>query len=112
MPRDEVRWRHMLDAAREASDWIAGKSLEDFRSDRKLALACLHCLVIIGEAAVHLSPEARKALADQPLHQIIGMRNKVVHGYYQLDQVQIWDTLRNDLAPLIASLEQIIPPNA
>lgn len=56
---DRIRLRHMLDAAREAVEFGAGRNRKDLVHDRVLALALVRCIEIIGEAATRVSPETR-----------------------------------------------------
>ena len=78
---DQIRPRHMLDAAREAVLFAEGKSREDLDGDRMLALALMKCIEIVGEAAANLSTASRDTLPTVPWQSILGMRNRLVHAY-------------------------------
>ena len=67
---------------------------------------------IIGEAASRLSAETRAAHPPIPWREIVGMRNRLVHAYFEIDLRLVWDTVRNDLPPLIARLEPLVPPES
>jgi uncharacterized protein with HEPN domain len=71
--------------------------------------AVMRQLEIMGEAARRLSEETRQELSEIPWHQIIGMRNRLIHVYDDVDLAIVWDTVQNDLPPLIAQLEKIVP---
>ncbi len=103
---DDTRIRHMRDAARDALTFIAGRGRTDLDSDRMLYRALVSCLSEIGEAASNLTPEARAALSDVPWSDVIGMRNRLVHGYYQIERDVVWTTATADLPLLLAALEQ------
>lgn len=105
---DLVRVRHMLDAAREALEFGSGKSPEDLRQDRLLTLALLKCIEIIGEAASKVSPELRAEHPGIPWTDIVGMRHRLVHVYFDVDLSRVCDTLTDDLPPLIPALERIL----
>ena len=105
---DETRMRHMLDAAREALDFAAGRTRPDLDDDRMLYRALVSCIVDIGEAASHLTPDARAALPTVPWTQIVGMSNRLVHGYYLIDPDIVWETVTVHLPPLVAALEQVL----
>jgi uncharacterized protein with HEPN domain len=79
----------MLDAAREARDFAAGRSRGELSTDRLLALALTKLLEIIGEAAST-------------------MRNRLIHGYFDIDSNIVWDTVTSNLEPLIVALEDIL----
>jgi uncharacterized protein with HEPN domain len=105
---DEVRLRHMLDAAREALRFAAGRSRADLDSDRMLVLSLVKSIEIIGEAASKVSAETRQEHPAVPWVDIVGMRNRLIHAYYDVDLDRVWDTLNADLPPLVAELEKIV----
>jgi uncharacterized protein with HEPN domain len=98
----------MLDAAREAVSFTEGKSREDLESDRKLVLSIVKSIEIIGEAARKLTTERRESHPDIPWQDIIGMRNRLIHAYFDINLDTVWDTVTNELPPLIGNLEEII----
>ena len=102
---DVIRLRHMLDAAREALSFIAGRSSEDLSRDRMLLLALVKEIEIIGEAASRISDESRKALPRIPWPKIIAMRNRLIHAYADVDLSIVWDTLTGALPELLRELE-------
>jgi uncharacterized protein with HEPN domain len=105
---DANRLRHMLDAAREAVEFGAGQKRDDLIHNRVLALALVRCIEIIGEAAAKVSPELRSKYPEIPWADIIGMRHRLVHAYYEIDLGRICDTLTADLPPMISQLERIL----
>ena len=112
---DRVRLRHMLDAAREAIGFAHGRSRADLETDRMLALSLVRSVEIIGEAARRVSHPVRSAAPDIPWADIISLRNRLIHAYYNVDLDVLWETLSEDLQPLIAALERILsaePPQS
>lgn len=105
---DLVRAHHMLDAAREVRDFSIGKSRFDLDTDRMLNLSLVHLLEIIGEAAVGISVEFRTKYPQVPWNDIVGMRNRLIHGYYDIDLDIVWKTVEEDIPPLVIQLEKII----
>ena len=101
--------RDMLDAAREALSFAQGKERADLDKDRKLVLSIVHLVEIIGEAADHVSREFQGTHPEIPWPVIIGMRNRLAHAYFEVDLDRAWDTVKDDLPPLIAQLEKIVP---
>jgi uncharacterized protein with HEPN domain len=63
---------------------------------------------LVGEAASQIPKEIRNKISDLPWKNVIGIRNKIIHGYNYVDFDILWDTVKNDLPPLIAALEKII----
>src|ERR1035441_8611571 len=104
---DLVRLRHMRDAAREAVDFGAGRQPDDLARDRVLTLALVRCIEIIGEAASRVSDAVPSQPSDVPWGKITGMRNRLVHAYFDVDRERVCDTLALDLPPLIVQLEQV-----
>jgi uncharacterized protein with HEPN domain len=111
MRRDDlIRIRHMLDSARETMFFARNKTRRDLDSDRMLVLSTLKSIEIIGEAASKVSKETRDDHPEIPWPSIVGMRNRLIHAYFDIDLDRVWDTLTDDLPALISELEKIIPP--
>jgi uncharacterized protein with HEPN domain len=108
-PDDSTRLRHMLDAAREALEFTKGKQRDNFNKDRQLVLAVLKCIEIVGEASAAISAATTSRYPEIPWQQIRGMRNRLVHGYYEVDLDVVWDTVTHNLGPLAAALEKVVP---
>jgi len=100
-----------MDAAREAISFAQGKVREDLDSDRMLVLALVKDIEIIGEAACRIEPETRDQLSNIPWDDIIGMRHRLVHAYFDINLDILWRTLQEDLPQLIAALEKNFPPD-
>jgi len=105
---DQVYLKHMLDHAREAVKMVAGKAQADLGRNRMLELALTRLIEIIGEAATRISSEMKSSIPQVPWREIIGMRNRLTHGYDTVDLKALWDTIAEDLPPLITDLEKII----
>jgi len=105
---DIVRLRHMLDAAREARSFVEGKARGDLGTNRMLTLSLVKCIEIVGEAAAQVSGPCQEACPDIPWPDIVGMRNRLIHAYFDVDLDRVWDTVADDLPPLIAELETIV----
>ncbi|GAC1475186.1 MAG: DUF86 domain-containing protein [Isosphaeraceae bacterium] len=100
----------MRDAASIAVRFAAGKSREDLESDLMLQFALVRALEIIGEAAARLTEENRAAHPEIPWINIIGMRNRLAHGYFDVDLDIVWRTVSVSLPRLIDNLDTLIPP--
>jgi uncharacterized protein with HEPN domain len=82
---DRVRLQHMLDAAREAMRFVVGRTRADLERDRMLSFAVLKAIEIIGEAATKVSEDARAELPDLPWPDMVGIRHRLVHAYFDVD---------------------------
>ncbi|RMF02349.1 MAG: DUF86 domain-containing protein [Chloroflexi bacterium] len=105
---DLIRIRHMLDAGHEINTFTQGYSREDLTTNRMLALSLVKLIEIIGEAAANVSQAGRETCSEIPWPLIVGMRNRLVHGYFNVDLDRVWDTVTYDLPPLLTELEKII----
>ena len=83
----------MLEAAREAMGYLAGLRREDLDHNRQLQHSLVRCIEIIGEAASRLTPELRQAHSDIPWQDMIGMRNRLIHAYFDVDLDLVWQTV-------------------
>jgi uncharacterized protein with HEPN domain len=106
---DSVRIRHILDAAREAIAFAKDRTRADLDTDRKLNLSLVRLLEIIGEAARGISQEFRDSHPALPWKTMIGMRDRLIHAYFDVNLDVVWQTVTEDLPPLIAQLKKIVP---
>jgi uncharacterized protein with HEPN domain len=106
--KDRARLEHMRAAAREAMDLIHGKERADLDRERLLNLALVRLLEIIGEAATRVSLELRARHPEVPWPLIVGLRNRLIHGYDTVNFDILWAILTQDLAPLVTALDAIL----
>jgi len=105
---DETRLRHILDAAREAVNFLEGLHRKNLDTDRKLSLSLVRLLEVVGEAARSVSSELRRKHSDIEWKSMVGMRDRLIHGYFDVNLDVLWETVTNDLPPLIDRLERIL----
>ena|SRR5436309_15151844 len=105
---DRTRLHHILDAATKALSFTKGLSRSHLDSDEKLTLALVRLLEIVGEAASQTTPETTNRYAEIPWKKIVGMRNQLIHGYAQVNLDILWQTIKDDLPPLVTQLQRII----
>ena len=105
---DVVRLRHMLDAATEAASFAKNKNRSSLDADRQLVLSLVKSIEIIGEAASNVTTESREALPHIPWRDIISMRNRLIHAYFDINLDILWKTVIEDLPPLLAELKKIV----
>lgn len=109
---DGTRLRHMLDAAQKAVAFLRGKNREDLDSDEQLALAVVRLLEIVGEAANQVSVPFQTAHPELPWPALRGTRNRLIHGYFDVDYEVVWQIVKTDLPPLIRRLHELIAENS
>ena len=104
LPDDRWRAQHMADAAEQALAFVQGRRRADLDTDAMLRLALTRAVEIVGEAAAKVSDAGRTECRDVPWAQIVGMRNRLVHAYFDVDANILWDTVLLALPPLLAQL--------
>ena len=102
---DDIRLRHMLDAARQAIEFVRGRTRADLDRDRMLVLALVKAVEIVGEAANQVSEPCRNRCPAIPWADLVGMRNRLVHAYFDINLDVLWQTVQEDIPQLIAALE-------
>jgi uncharacterized protein with HEPN domain len=106
--KDLYRLQHMLDAAKEIVSFLEGRERLDLFNDRKLSLSLVALYQMLGEAAKNVSPELRGLHPEIPWSRVSRMRDRIAHGYFDIDYDIIWDTAKDKLPVLIQQLEQLV----
>ena len=109
---DEIRFRHMLDAAHEVVYFARGRTRDDLDNDRQLVLALVKAIEIVGEAATQITESTRLRLSEIPWQRIIGMRNRLVHANFDMNLDIVWKTVQEDMPGLISLLDSAISPES
>jgi uncharacterized protein with HEPN domain len=107
MRRDLVLVADMLRHARQAARAAAGVTVEQLDADPDRQSMVLWPLIVLGEAAAHVSDDYRRAHDDIPWRRIIGLRNVLIHDYSGVDMVAVADVLETHLPALIRQLESL-----
>ena len=110
MRDDDARLLDMLLAAREAMTFVDDLTYSEFKRTRMAQLAVLKAIEIVGEAASGVSVDLRNAHPEIPWSGIVGMRNRLVHGYFDINLERVWETVQRDIPRLVSQLEPLAPP--
>ncbi len=108
LPADRVRILHILDAIEATCRFTEGRSRADLDQDEMLLFALVRAVEIAGEAASQLTEDTRAALQDVPWSQIVGMRNRLIHAYFDINKDILWTTITEALPPLAARLRAVL----
>jgi uncharacterized protein with HEPN domain len=108
-PRDwRERIQDILDAIAEIQKFTLESDFNSFAKDPRSIRAVEMNFIIIGESAGRIPPEIEEAYPQIPWSLMRAMRNRIVHDYFQVDEKLLWDTIQNDLPPLIDPLEKLL----
>ena len=107
-PKDRIRLQHMLDASRKAVEFCAGKNEAGLATDEKLTLAVVRLVEIIGEAAKNVSSDIKQTTPGIPWREIAGTRDRLIHGYFDVDLGVLGKIVMEDLPALNKQLEALL----
>jgi len=110
MLRDETLLLDMLQAARDAVEFVTNLDQAQFDASKLHQNAVIRSIEIIGEAAGKVSRDFQQAHLEIPWSAIVGMRHRLIHAYSDVDFGLVWDVARSRLPDLIAILEPLVPP--
>ena len=100
---DVARIRHMVDAAETVGQFMFGRKRADLDSDRMLLFAVVRAIEVVGEAAGKVSEETRATSQDIPWGAIVSMRNRLIHGYFDI----VSKTVSKELPDLLPRLQRL-----
>lgn len=107
-PDDAIRVHHILDSARKAAVFIRGKSREVMDTDEVLTLALVRLLEVIGEASTGITESLRAKYPEIPWREMANTRNRLIHGYFEINYDLVWETVTKELPPLIRQLKSVL----
>jgi uncharacterized protein with HEPN domain len=98
----------MAEAAETACSFVMGKLRSDLDSDRMLLFALVRAIEIVGEAASKVTQPTREMAGDIPWPLIVAMRNRLIHGYFDIDHEVVWKTTTEELPQLLTKLRRLL----
>ncbi len=105
---DLTRLKHIEQSATEAISFVAHRIREDLEKERMLSLALVRLIEIIGEAANNISVARQSQYPEIPWRRMIGMRNRLVHAYFEIDLDIVWQVVIDDLPLIVVQVNQAI----
>jgi uncharacterized protein with HEPN domain len=106
--KDLIRIKHMLDSVQAILSFVRGRKRSDLDAERLLVSGIVREFEILGEAAGRVSVATRKAFPNLPWKQLIGMRNRLIHAYFDVDHDILWKTVKKSLPELSRQLKELI----
>jgi uncharacterized protein with HEPN domain len=114
LPDDRARLQHMSEAIDQIAEFLNGRSAQDLETDRVLLFAIVRALEVLGEAASGVSPETRLVHLNIPWNLIVATRNRLIHGYFDIDPEIVWRTASVEVPAILPdvrqALEQFVEP--
>ncbi len=107
-PNNADRLRHILDAVEKIERYLQGYDKQTFQADEKTQDAVVRQMEIIGEAATNLTRDLRSENPQVEWQFATAMRNRLIHGYFEVDAEIVWNTTQNDLTVLKKQIEQVL----
>lgn len=108
-PKDpSLRLTHMLQAGTKARALVEGKTQAQVEADETLVLALTRLLEIMGEAAKAVPDELKAKAPEVPWRAIASTRDRLIHGYFDVDLEVVWAIVTEDLPDLLVRLEQLL----
>jgi uncharacterized protein with HEPN domain len=108
LPEDRIRITHMRDACESVNRFIEGKSAPDLAANQMLQFALVRAIEMIGEAAGRVSEDVQKAAPEIPWLEAVGIRNRLVHAYFDVDLGILWQTAVESVPQLQDRLEKLL----
>ena len=104
----QLRLQDILDAICSIQQRTAGMSFEEFTQNETLFKAVLYDFVVIGEAVINIPSGVQSQYPQIPWRLMGDMRNVIAHEYFQVNLRVVWNTLQNNLPPLIPQLQELL----
>ena len=105
---DIVRIRHMIEAGESIIEFVAGRERTELDTNRMLLFAVVRAIEIIGEAASKVSEEVRAANSTIPWQAIVGMRNRLVHAYFDVNAQLVWESATVEIPAILPQLRSLL----
>lgn len=107
MSRDPEYLVDIVSSAKLILSYVEGVRREQFFQDTRLQDSVIRRIEIIGEAVRRLSPEFRERHPEIPWMAMTGMRNRMIHGYDDIDMNIVWNTTQDSIPSLLPIIERL-----
>lgn len=105
---DRVRILHRVDACEALLRFTAGRERDALALDQMLLFAVVRAVEIVGEAASKVTQETRDKHPHIPRRAIVGMRNRLIHAYFEIDMDMVWVAATQEIPLLLSQLRPLV----
>lgn len=105
---DRVRILHMVEACEALLRFTAARERNALASDEMLLFAVVRAIEMVGEAASKVTQETRDKHSHIPWRAIVGMRNRLIHAYFEIDMDMVWVAATEEIPVLLSQLRPLV----
>lgn len=99
---------HMIEACEDIGRFLSGRRADDLETDRMLLFALVRALEVLGEAAHGVTPETQAKAPAIPWSLVVATRNRLIHGYFDVDAEIVWRTAAEEVPRLLPGLSELL----
>jgi len=108
MRKDRLCLQDIESAIDAIEAFVEDMNYEEFTDDDKTQSAVIRKFEVHGEATKNLPAEVRERYDEVPWNQMAGMRDRLIHGYFNIDTSLVWQTIQKELPPLKENIKNIL----
>jgi uncharacterized protein with HEPN domain len=101
----KMLFEDIIESIKKIEEYTADLSFDDFEVNHLITDAVVRNIEIIGEASKNIPTEIQQSFTDIPWQKLRGIRNRIVHDYFDIDRTIIWYIVSNELSPLKKALQ-------
>lgn len=108
MRKFQLYLKDILQAIENIESFVSGMKFEKFEEDVKTSSAVIRQFEILGEASKQIPSEIRDKYPKVPWSDMARMRDRLIHGYFNVEHRIVWDTIHDDLPPLKKQMQRVL----
>jgi uncharacterized protein with HEPN domain len=101
----KILFEYIIESIKKIEEYVTDLSYDDFEVNNLITDAVVRNIEIIGEASKNIPTEIQQSFTDIPWQKLRGIRNRIVHDYFDIDRTIIWYIVTNEISPLKKALQ-------